>query len=174
MDYLQDSDLVIQKHILEIIASALALAGFKTMDDDSSYVIIRHSPSDIDYEIRLTELAGSKVGNMEIKLVPNEMAVLNYADSGFKITRIINGQMVDIELTCQEVYNAFLRQQHEFHVQDIEGVLDDIGDAADKIRTDSRLMADIISAYAENRDEHGMRWHEAATDAVRTVLEEQE
>ena len=43
----------------------------------------------------------------EITLVKNAMKILNYATSGFKITRIINGKKIDIELSDQELSNAF-------------------------------------------------------------------
>jgi hypothetical protein len=45
-----------QAHILQTIDSSLALEGYKVMDGDRNSVIIRHSPSDSDYEIKVTEL----------------------------------------------------------------------------------------------------------------------
>lgn len=48
----------IKAHIFKVIDSALAIAGYKVMDGDRNSVIIRHSPSDTDYEIKVEELPG--------------------------------------------------------------------------------------------------------------------
>lgn len=42
--------------VFEVIEAALTKAGYKIMDGDETSIIIRHSNSDTDYEIRLTEL----------------------------------------------------------------------------------------------------------------------
>lgn len=42
--------------IYEVIETAIALAGFKIMDGERKSVIIRHSASNTDYEIKVTEL----------------------------------------------------------------------------------------------------------------------
>ena len=43
--------------IFDVIETALARAGYKIMDGDKTSVIVRHTNSDTDYEIRLTEIA---------------------------------------------------------------------------------------------------------------------
>jgi hypothetical protein len=46
----------VKGHILEVIDRALPLAGYKVMDGDNESVIIRHSESARDFEIRVTPL----------------------------------------------------------------------------------------------------------------------
>lgn len=46
----------IKAHILEVIDHALPLAGYKVMDGDNDSVIIRHSGSDTDFEIKVVTL----------------------------------------------------------------------------------------------------------------------
>ena len=46
----------VKAHILEVIDHALPLAGYKVMDGDHGSVVIRHSDSDTDYEIRVVQL----------------------------------------------------------------------------------------------------------------------
>jgi len=101
--------------------------------------------------------------------------------SGFSITRMINGEMVSIELNKQEVFNAYRWQETEFYVVDIEGVLDEMeddgelrGHAADEIFSDAGMMAVIVSNYERNRDKYDMEWHAAAVDAIKTYIEEAE
>lgn len=45
-------------HILEIVESALAKAGYKVLDGDRETVIVREAGSDTDYKIKVTEVAG--------------------------------------------------------------------------------------------------------------------
>ena len=113
-----------------------------------------------------------------IRLLPNEMECLNHADSGFKITRIIHGKKVDIELTVQELNEAFYCQEHKYHVYDIEITLEEMesdgelqGFTAEKIRTDGALMRKIVSDYEDNRDDHQMAWSDAALEAIRDNIE---
>lgn len=48
-----------ESDIFEVIENALAKAGYKVMDGDSSNsIIIRHANSDSDYQIEVTEIAG--------------------------------------------------------------------------------------------------------------------
>ena len=44
------------EHVLNVIDSALALAGFKIMDGDHESIIIRDCENDIDYEIKIEEI----------------------------------------------------------------------------------------------------------------------
>ncbi len=48
----------IEERVFNVIDTALANAGFKVMDGGRDYVIIRHSASDTDFEIKLQELPG--------------------------------------------------------------------------------------------------------------------
>lgn len=114
---------------------------------------------------------------MKIELVPNSMECLNRAASGFKIARIINGQIVLIELTCQEVYNAFLKKEREHHIADIEAILDDLendaelrGITAKEINANAELKAKILEAYEDNLS-NGMEWRYAVISAIKEALE---
>ena len=42
--------------IFEVIEDALADAGYKILDGDSSSVIIRDAKNDMDFEIKVTEI----------------------------------------------------------------------------------------------------------------------
>ena len=118
---------------------------------------------------------------IKIELVKNVMKCLNHATSGFKITRIINGITVDIELSDQELSNAFYYQEHNFHICDIAVTLEKMenekklyGYTAEKIQADEILMAKIISDYEDNRDEYNMEWNEAAVEAIKKNIKETE
>ena len=43
-------------HIMEVLDRAMPLAGYKVMDGDGDSVIIRHSESDTDFEIKVSTL----------------------------------------------------------------------------------------------------------------------
>ena len=113
---------------------------------------------------------------MKIELPKNEMTMLNNANSGFKITRIIDGETIEIELSDQELYNAFAVQERKFHVADIEMAFREMevdqyeneelyGCTMEKLMTDDHLLNMILSDYEYNR-ENGMYTSEAARDAI--------
>jgi len=129
----------------------------------------------------LTEQIGLENNPIKISLVLNEMKVLNHATSGFKITRIINGQIIDIELTSQELNNAFYCQENKYHIADIEITLeemvenDDIEEhIAEKIRASDVLMGKIVSDYEDNRDDYNMEWSDAARNSIKENIKEME
>ena len=122
----------------------------------------------------LTSQIDSEDNPIKIELAENKMKMLNYSDSEFKITRMINGKQVDIELTGPELYNAFYRQERNFHVADIKTILEKMEDdeelggyTAEEIYTDEILMGHIISDYEDNKDEYNMEWHDAASEAIK-------
>lgn len=47
-----------KSNILEVIETALAKAGYKILDGDGDSIVIRHSNSDQDYRIQVTEVPG--------------------------------------------------------------------------------------------------------------------
>jgi hypothetical protein len=116
----------------------------------------------------------AKNNEIKIELVKNEMECLNHANSGFKITRIINGQTVDIELSSQELENAFRLQEHNYYVMDVETVLEEMEEddelqnhTAEEIKANEILMNNIVSDYEENREEDNMPWHDAVLAAIK-------
>jgi hypothetical protein len=116
------------------------------------------------------------INEIKIELVQNEMECLNHATSGFNIARIINGQIVQIELTCQEVFNAFLVQETRHHTADIEAVLDEwendtglFGFTIEEIKSNADLIAAILEEYEDNLD-NGMEWRDAVISAVKETL----
>lgn len=54
----EDTPSVTKTHIFDTIASALTVAGYKVLDGERKSVIVRHSQSDTDYEIKVEELPG--------------------------------------------------------------------------------------------------------------------
>ncbi len=99
--------------------------------------------------------------------------------SGFSISRIINGEPVDIELTLEERYNAYISEEHGFHEEDIETVLTEMllddenalnGHTVEEIIGNSDLIEMIVATFAKNRDKYGMEWNAAARDAIETEI----
>jgi len=120
-------------------------------------------------------LSNSKTvnGATKIDLVKNEMTCLNRATSGFKLIRMINGVKMDIELTSQEVSDAFYIQEHENHLADIAIVLEEMesneelsNEIVEAIKANKDLMAEMVSEYENNLEDYGMEWNSAATAAI--------
>lgn len=123
----------------------------------------------------------AKKNNIKIGFVASENTgeIETISMSGFHITRTINGEKVDIELTGGEIAQAFCFQEHIYYVSDIESVLEELeedgdlyGYTADEIIADKELMGSIVSAYEKNRDKYDMEWHYAASEAIKNKLEE--
>jgi len=114
-------------------------------------------------------------------MVKNAMECLNHAMSGFKITRIINGKKIDIELSDQELNNAFYWQERKYHISSISVVLEEMesenklqGCASKEILANDMLMEAIISDYDDNREEYNMDWKEAALAAIKENITNKE
>lgn len=45
-----------ESDIFDVIEQALALAGYKVLDGDHDSIIVRHTNSDSDYEIKVTKI----------------------------------------------------------------------------------------------------------------------
>lgn len=62
------------------------------------------------------------------------------------IKRIINGKIVEIELTQQEMWDAYREQEHEFDKEDVRSTLEDIDDDR------------ITSALTDEQIDDAARW----------------
>jgi len=50
-----------QAHILDVVATALAIAGYKILDSDKNIITIRYTTTDIgesDFEVKVDEMPG--------------------------------------------------------------------------------------------------------------------
>lgn len=103
-----------------------------------------------------------------------------------KIQREINGQVVEIELTSDELYSAYLEKEHEYDRQDIQDELesynfndetckdffDIYGIPLDKVFGNDELISEIAYEKRHNQDHYGMEWTYARDDALKDVLYE--
>lgn len=88
-----------------------------------------------------------------------------------KITRGFNGQTIEIELTSQELYEAYLEKQNEFDRQDIEDVFNGFDDdeLEDMYGMTRAQLEEKIPEFAHemrrNIDKYDMSW-QGARDAT--------
>lgn len=88
-----------------------------------------------------------------------------------KITRCFYDKLVEIELTSQEIYEAYLEKQNEFDRQDVENVFDAYNDdeLEDFYGLTREQIAEKIPEIAHemrrNIDKYDMSW-QAARDAA--------
>ena len=97
--------------------------------------------------------------------------------SGFSVTRIINGEVIPIRLTNQELYAAHSYQEQEFYEDDVEMVLEELeadgelnGHTAAEIIDRPELLGPMVAEYTRNRDKYNMEWHEAAYQAIKAHI----
>lgn len=85
-----------------------------------------------------------------------------------KITREINGKNVEIELTPQEVWQAYNEQRVKFAYEDVELYLKDTYDENDEPRPelDEQDKEDIVEEYLENKDCMWSDWMQMAFERV--------
>lgn len=98
-----------------------------------------------------------------------------------KIQRELNGQMVELELTPEELTSAYYEQQHVFDIQDVrdkfEGETDpgeikeQYGMSVDSILSNDSLLEEIADESRRNQDKYGMDWEYARDNAIKEVLE---
>lgn len=97
-----------------------------------------------------------------------------------KITRVINGQNVEFELSPDEVYSAYLQKEHEFDLNDIKNHLmdedperfyEDYNVPLKWVFQNEELIENIANAKRNNMDKHDMHWDDALDDALKDVLD---
>ena len=92
------------------------------------------------------------------------------------ITREINGVIHEIELTDNELYQAYLEKEFQFDRMDVEDVFDGISDddLIEAYGVGFDAIAPLIDEMAEqkrrNMDKYDMSWDYARDDAIRYVL----
>ena len=80
-----------------------------------------------------------------------------------KIKRNVNGQDMEFELTCEEIYQAYYEQDRKFNQEDIESILEEQGLSV-SFRQFQEIM-DRFEDFLSNDD--SWRYHaEAAIDFV--------
>lgn len=77
-----------------------------------------------------------------------------------KITRNVNGQEMEFELTSAEMYQAFWEQERSYYADDIQSVIEDKG----ILMTDDQFhrAIDLYKKYLSNDD----RWRYVAEEAI--------
>ena len=85
-----------------------------------------------------------------------------------KITREINGQTVEIELTEEETWRAYNERRLEFAYEDLEIWLRDRYDDEEEPRPEMNEQdkADIVERYLEDKDCEWFNWMKSAVEAV--------
>ena len=97
-----------------------------------------------------------------------------------KIERNVNGQLMEFELTPEEVSAIYYEQQHMFDIQDIrnkfEGEMDpgefedEYGFPVELVLDNESLLEEMAQESRHNQDKHGMDWQFARNDAIKDVL----
>lgn len=101
-----------------------------------------------------------------------------------KIKREINGQVMEFELTSEELYSAYLEKEHEYDCQDIQDELesynfndetrkdffDIYGIPLEKVLSNDELTDDLAYEKRHNQDHYGMNWDSARDDAFKDIL----
>lgn len=93
-----------------------------------------------------------------------------------KIKREINGNMVEIELTRGELYEAYLEKQNDFDRQDIEDVFysfddDELEDMYGMTRAEiEEKIPEIAHEMRRNIDKYDMQWQYARDAAIEEII----
>ena len=97
------------------------------------------------------------------------------------IRRLIDGKEISIELTDEEVYNAYVERQHLYDAMNVESYFDSYKDDDDlylefgKTKEELKEFYDEI-AYEMRRyiDKYDMDWEYAMSDAIYAILGREE
>lgn len=96
-----------------------------------------------------------------------------------KITRSLNGQNIEFELTSDEVYSAYLQQEHEYDLSDVKDRLMDYDplNFYEKYNVPLKwvfqnedLIDNIAHEKRKNMDDLDMHWDAALDEAIKDEL----
>lgn len=99
-----------------------------------------------------------------------------------KITRHINGEKFDFELSLGELRDAYFEQEHNYDLEDIKAVIpttdsdpdnwvefiEEYGIVPCTVSEDE--MEDMATELRRNIDKHNMEFSNARDNAIRTVI----
>ena len=94
------------------------------------------------------------------------------------IKRLVNGEVMEFELTQLEMYDAYEEQQHKFDIQDIDGFfcsydndecIQEYGFSRTEIETIYEDMADRMRRYI---DKYDCSWDYSRDTAIQEILNE--
>lgn len=97
-------------------------------------------------------------------------------DVFMKITREINGQVVEIELTSEEVRSAYLEKEHEYDIWDVKSLLEnyspeefysEYGISLTWAYNNATFIEDVADDMRKNIDKYNMYWDTARDEAIR-------
>lgn len=96
------------------------------------------------------------------------------------IRRLVNGEVMEFELTQLEMYDAYEEQQHKFDIQDIDGFfcsynddecVQEYGFSRAEIETMYEDMANRMRRYI---DKYDCSWNYSRDTAIQEILNERE
>ena len=96
-----------------------------------------------------------------------------------KITREIGGQMVEIELTSEEVRSAYLEKEHKQDVQDVKTFLENYDPENFYLSyevslvwayNNEELIENMADEMRKNIDKYDMHWDAARDEAIKNVI----
>ncbi len=154
-------------------------------DDDAWGITAKHNRfwDDSNKEAR-RELTNAMLGYKEDDIREGtKFEVLNRIENGdaygielgkcFKISRNINGKIVEIELTPREQRLAFEKQQQSYNE---DAVLNELVDCSEDYDITEEEAAPLVGKMARkmqvNIDKYDMHWDEALREAIQEVIEE--
>jgi len=156
----------------DVIMAPCCLIRITDIDENSLKCLLesRYSAACYCY----SELSRLYAHNSSEADIPNSgMATNNTEVPCFRISRTINGSIVDVKLTEQELLNAHSFQEKIYYATDIETILGEMaaggklsGCTADEIRADANLMKIIMDAYEEEIERYDEAWHRTVTEAI--------
>lgn len=117
-----------------------------------------------------------KKGEVKLSLITTESELPHM--SGFKITRMLNDEKIEIKLTDAELSDAYDCQEDKNYSSYIEKTLNELdagdeilrGCAIDKIIADEGLMCSITAKFTENKNIRNMPCYDAAYSAIEEEL----
>ena len=95
-----------------------------------------------------------------------------------KITREVNGEKMEFELTVYELHQAYIEQEHLYDIDDVEIYFEDIEDEDLKMEYGlSRnglavKIQDIAYEMRRNMDKYGIGMEQARVNAIEWVLKD--
>lgn len=93
------------------------------------------------------------------------------------IKRTVDGREREFTMTGDELYKAYLEQQHDFDLSDIADYFDCYGSEADILEEFGKSKSDIKQLYGDmayemrrNIDKYDMDWQYAREEAIHDVM----
>lgn len=91
-----------------------------------------------------------------------------------KISRNVNGENMEFELTWHEMWQAYTEQEHLFRMEDVRGYIEEMDGVPELTEEQIDRAADFVTEWMEENDGVAETLWSIVDDAIKEVMKDED